>query len=167
MSFAAPVFAAFKAAAPIFSIVGTVLGGVGLLSSFKQERQAATFQAQDMTTTANLFDLSSLQEGVRGMQEKVNIQEEEQRRQARMRATYAARGVTMDGSPEAVMYDSLTVSRRKEQAADFNADTSKTEQAMRAQMLRDQSRNTRKAGLSTATSNLISGGAGLLASAVR
>jgi hypothetical protein len=154
------------AAGPWISGISSILGGIGLFSSFKNERQAVNYQAQDMATTANLFDLSSLQEGVRGLQDKVNIQDESRRQQARIRATYAARGITMDGSPEAVMYDSLTVSRRKEQAADFNADTTKIEQAMKAQMTRDQGRNQRAAGLSTATSNLVKGGASLLFSSV-
>jgi hypothetical protein len=170
MAQAAPFLAGagkfMAAAGPWIKGISAVLGGFNLLSSFKNERQAVQFQAQDMTTTANLFDLSSLQEGVRGLQEKVNVQDESRRQQARIRATYAARGITMDGSPEAVMYDSLTVSRRKEQAADFNADTSKIEQAMKAQMTRDQGRNQRKAGLSTATSNLVGGASNLLFSSI-
>ena len=167
MEAATAVFAAVKAAYPVISAIGTVLGGIGIMSSFKNQKQATNYMVQDRVQSANLFDLSSLQSGVQGLQEKVNIQNDEARRQAAMRAKFAARGIQAEGSPETVMYDSLTVSRRAEQAADFTYDSVATEQALRGRMLKDQARSARSAGLSSAYAGALSDTASLLTSMSR
>ena len=63
MEAATAVFAAVKAAYPVISAIGTVLGGIGIMSSFKNQKQATNYMVQDRVQSANLFDLSSLQSG--------------------------------------------------------------------------------------------------------
>ena len=138
--------------ADAIAVAGAVAGAAGAVSSGQAAQRQASFEAQQLQIQAE-------RDREIARQQAQDFERDEDRRRAALRARVAGSGVTLEGSPLAVLGDLAAEAEFQRRRILAGGETASTRARSQADIRRFEGRSSRSAGATRAGASLLTGAA--------